>query len=207
MATRPVGAVGGPAAWAAWSVAGVSVAAAAFAVGLRPSSGIAWDAVLLPVLFCVPGALIAWQLPRHPVGWLMLAVGACFASNAVALQWLASARDPGAGAMSWWSDRGSAVVVPLTLLLVLLLPDGRLPSPRWRPVVVGTMTAQLTVVALWCLVPVLPAGWSPVVDALELMLVLPFLLGVAAVSSGSARPVTDRRWSASSQASWCSCCS
>ena len=182
MAPRPIGPVGVAAAWAAWSVAGLSVAAAAFAVGLRPDRGIPWDSVLFPVLFCIPGALIAWQLPRHPVGWLMLAVGACFAANAVSLQWLASGRDAGAGTMAWWSDRGSAAIVPLTLLLILLLPDGRLPSPRWRLLVVAIMTAQLAVVALWCLVPVLPAGWRPVVDALELMLVVPFLLGVAAVA-------------------------
>ncbi len=182
MAPRPIGPVGAAAAWAAWSVAGLSVAAAAFAVGLRPDRGIPWDSVLFPVLFCIPGALIAWQLPRHPVGWLMLAVGACFAANAVSLQWLASGRDAGAGTMAWWSDRGSAAIVPLTLLLILLLPDGRLPSPRWRLLVVAIMTAQLAVVALWCLVPVLPAGWRPVVDALELMLVVPFLLGVAAVA-------------------------
>ena len=83
--------------------------------------------------------------------------------------------------MGWWSDRGSAVVVPVTLLLILLIPDGRLPSARWRPVVIVVMSAQLVVVALWCLVPVLPVGWASAIEALELMLVLPFLLGIAAV--------------------------
>lgn len=136
---------------------------------------IQWDAVLFPFLFGIPGALIARQLPRHPVGWLMLAVGACFAGNAAAIL------GDGAAPMAWWRDRGSAVVVPLTLLLVLLLPDGRLPAPRWRPLAIAVMAAQLAVVTLWCLVPLLPASWAPVADSLEPVLVLPFLLGIAAV--------------------------
>ena len=148
---------------------------------MTPGVDVPWDALLFPVAFVVPGALIATQLPRHPVGWLMLAVGACFAANAVALGWLASDRTAGSGAMEWWSDRGSAVVVPMTLLLILLIPDGRLPSARWRPVVIAVMSAQLVVIALWCLVPVLPDGWVSALEALELMLILPFLLGVAAV--------------------------
>ena len=144
-----------------------------------PGVDVPWDAVLFPVLFGLPGVLIARQLPRHPVGWLMLAIAACFAANAVSLLLIDSGRD--SGAIAWWSDRGSAIVVPLTLLLVLLLPDGRLPSPRWRPVVFLTMAVQLVVVLLWCLVPVLPDSWDAVVDRLELLLVLPFLLGIAAV--------------------------
>ena len=121
---------------------------------------IPWDAVLYPVLFGVPGAMIARQLPRHPVGWLMLAIGGCFAVNAVSLLLIESGREN--RALTWWSERGSAIVVPLTLLLVLLLPDGRLPSPRWRPVVVGVVAAQLAVVVIWCLVPVLPESWGEV---------------------------------------------
>lgn len=188
------------AALAAWSTAGLSAAAAAFAVGLHPGAEIPWDAVIFPVLFGVPGALIARQLPRHPVGWLMVFVAACFAGNAVALQWLASGRESGAAWMGWWAERGGAVLVPATLLLLLLLPDGRLPSSRWRPIVRGVVAVQLLVVTLWSLLPgsleppgapaqralesplgVLPEGWRAVVEPLELVLILPFLLGIAAV--------------------------
>ncbi len=191
---------GRPAACAAWSIAGLSTATAVFAVGLHPAAEIPLDAVTYPVLFGVPGAVIASQLPRHPVGWLMLFIGGCFAGNALGLQWLASGREGGAAWMSWWPERGSALVVPATLLLLLLLPDGRLPSPRWRPVVGCVVAAQLLVVTLWCLLPgqltptdapagralenplgVLPEGWRDVVEGLEILLILPFLLGIAAV--------------------------
>ena len=165
------------------------------------------DAILYAALFGVPGALIASQLPRHPVGWLMLAVGACFAGNAVALQWLASGREHGADTMSWWSDRGSAVVVPLTLLLVLLLPDGRLPSRRWRPVVVAVMGAQLTVVALWCLVPVLPVSWRPLSTASSRCSSCPSCSASPPSSSGCGRRATARPSSASWPGCWSSCCS
>lgn len=148
---------------------------------MTPGVDVPWDALLYPVAFGVPGALIAAQLPRHPVGWLMVAVGACFAANALSLAWLASDQAAGEQVTAWWSERGSAVVVPLTLLLVLLIPDGRLPSARWRPVVLAVVAAQAVVIALWCLVPLLSSSWTSVVEALEPLLVLPFLLGVVAV--------------------------
>ena len=53
-------------------------------------AAIPWDAEIYPLLFAVAGVMVAVGLPRHPVGWLMLFVGACFAVNAAALQWLAA---------------------------------------------------------------------------------------------------------------------
>jgi two-component system, NarL family, sensor kinase len=178
----------------AWSIPALSSAAVVLAVGIAPG------AQIYPVLFGGLGALIAMKLPHHPVGWLMLFVGACFAANALALQWAASGRVSGAVWGSWWAERGSAVIVPATLLFLLLLPDGRLPSPRWRPIVIGVVAAQLLVVTLWCrmsgaMVPagepgqgalqnplgVLPEGWRPVLDPLELVLIVPFLLVLPAV--------------------------
>ena len=135
-------------------------------------------------MFGVPGALIAFRRPRNPVGWLMLAVGACFAveRRLAAVAVLASGPGSWRGEVSWWSERGSAIVVPVTLMLVLLLPDGRLPSPRWRPVVVGhgerpaRRSSRCGAWARSC-----RQGGRPHVDPLELMLILPFLLGIAAV--------------------------
>src|SRR5690242_3233901 len=111
---------------------------------------IAWDAEIHPLLFAVAGVLVAASTPRRPIGWLMLFVGGCFALNAAALQLLAAGTTTGAQWLAWWSERGSAVLVPATLLLVLLLPDGRLPSRAWRPLVRTLVAVQLAVIAIGC---------------------------------------------------------
>jgi DNA-binding CsgD family transcriptional regulator len=176
-------------------------------------AAIPWDAELYPLLFAIAGVLIATRLPRHPVGWLMLFVGGCFAVNAAALQVLAAGND--AEGLAWWAERGSAVLVPAMLLLVLLLPDGRLPSAAWRPVVGLVVGAQLVVITVGSLVAgpvatvdpapagiagldnpvgVLPASWSGVIDAvIGPLLILPFLLGIAAVVQRFRRPAGDER--------------
>jgi DNA-binding CsgD family transcriptional regulator len=174
---------------------------------------IPWDAEIYPLLFAVAGVLIAVSLPRHPVGWLMLFVGACFAVNAAALQWLAAGNTSAAPGLAWWTERGSAALVPATLLLVLLVPDGRLPSDAWRPVVSLLVGLQLVAILVGSLVAgpvatsdppapgtahldnpfgVLPESWSGVIDVvIGPLLILPFLLGVAAVVQRFRRPAGD----------------
>jgi DNA-binding CsgD family transcriptional regulator len=177
-------------------------------------AAIPWDAEIYPLLFAVAGMLIAVTLPRNPVGWLMLFVGACFAVNAAALQWLAAGNNSGAAGLAWWTERGSAALVPATLMLVLLLPDGRLPSDVWRPVVGVVVSLQLVVIAVGSLVRgpvatddppagtahldnplgVLPESWSDVIDVvIGPLLILPFLLGVPAVVQRLRRPAGDQR--------------
>jgi DNA-binding CsgD family transcriptional regulator len=135
--------------------------------------------------------------------------------NAAALQWLATGQAPAAAWLAWWAERASAVVVPATLALVLLLPDGRLPSARWRPVLGVTVGVQLAVVAVGSLVAgpvaisepppagtaglanpvgVLPENWFGAVEVLiGPLLILPFLLGVVAVVERLRRPAGDER--------------
>jgi hypothetical protein len=88
--------------------------------------------------FAVVGGLISRRHPRHPVGWLLGAIGALFAlvvacSNGS--RWaLTSGRLP-TGIGEWLDVGSNAWVVALGLLgtqLPLRLPDGHLPSPRWR---------------------------------------------------------------------------
>ena len=85
------------------------------------------------------GGLIARRVPGNAIGWLLslagLTVTMAMLTEQYALYGLAT--NPGAvpaakvaGVLS-----GAAVEVTVVLLavLVLLFPDGRLPSPRWRP--------------------------------------------------------------------------
>jgi len=149
-----------------------------------------WKLVLVAVALGAPGALCAALHPRNPVGWLFLGVGLLFATMGLATQ-LVDAGHGGAWA-SWVADRFGAVVVPLTFLALLLLPDGHLPSRRWRPVAVAVPTTQLLVVGLWSTVAgptgepnplgVLPASWAGSIGTLgDWVLQAPLLLVLAAV--------------------------
>ncbi|HYO39763.1 MAG TPA: hypothetical protein VER39_08910 [Nocardioidaceae bacterium] len=92
-----------------------------------------------PVLaFAVVGGLISHRRRGHPVGWLLAVIGALFAlvvacSNGS--RWaLTSGRVP-TDVGEWVSVGANAWVVALGLLgtqLPLRLPDGHLPSRRWR---------------------------------------------------------------------------
>lgn len=149
-----------------------------------------WKLVLFAVALGLPGALGATLHPYNAAAWLLLAVGLVFGLLGVAAQWLdAGHASPWA---TWLVDRSGAIVVPLTLLAILLLPDGRLPSPRWRPVTAVVIAAQLVVIFGWSTVSatsgvpnpvgVLPAGWADPIDAAgSWVLQLPFLLAIAAV--------------------------
>jgi signal transduction histidine kinase len=90
------------------------------------------------------GALIASRRPRHPIGWLMLAIGLASATGGVfdesARQFYAPRPELGA-ALFMVGDILSRLVLLLIGLLLLLFPDGRLPSKRWRGVVIAGATA------------------------------------------------------------------
>jgi hypothetical protein len=84
------------------------------------------------------GALLASRRPRHPVGWLLLALGLPVALSGVATGYAnygLKAR-PGALPAADWAAlyHGVSVLIALAALqfVLLLTPTGSLPSPRWR---------------------------------------------------------------------------
>jgi len=98
--------------------------------------------VYLPFLaFPLVGALVASRRPHNPIGWLCLAVGICWMlaimSGSYAMYGLQVANP---GTVPFPAAMGSVgeELAPATggligTYLLLLFPDGRLPSSRWRP--------------------------------------------------------------------------
>jgi hypothetical protein len=129
----------------AWSLAGGCVALVVGSLALllvvshaAEVSGYYYEDAAVAVAFALLGAVVAAHRPANPIGWLFLAIGLSGALGVVSNEYVnyALVVDPGAlpggpiaawlSAWTWWPAYG---LVPLVLLV---FPDGRLPSPRWR---------------------------------------------------------------------------
>jgi hypothetical protein len=122
-----------------------SVPVAAGFFGIRGFDGV------FAVCFGGVGALLTWRHPGHPVSWILAAAGLVSALNFAAIEYgLAGSAGrrhlPAAGYAGWvqlwiWVP----LIALITVYLFLLFPDGRLPSPRWRPV--GWLGGAFAVIA------------------------------------------------------------
>ncbi|HVA07103.1 MAG TPA: sensor histidine kinase [Acidimicrobiales bacterium] len=99
--------------------------------------------VVLPFTMAAVGVVIVAHVPRNPVGWLFLAlscvVGVEALSGALAFRALLLHQSPHlVGVWAEWVINwlgGLLFPAGLVAVLMMLIPTGRLPSPRWHPVV------------------------------------------------------------------------
>jgi DNA-binding CsgD family transcriptional regulator len=127
------------------------------------------------------GGYVLHQRPGHRQGRLFLATGV---AEAVLFLGRQVGHAPGGPGSAWWGWLGVwpvAVVLGLTTLAVLCFPDGRLPSPRWRPVA-GLVVAVAVVCA------VLSALWPVEYSSVDVLTAHPV--------ADAAPPVVQAVWSA-----------
>jgi hypothetical protein len=128
-------------AWVLWA-ATVSLAGGTLVLGLANRPGVPFfdfPFVIICLTFATLGALISYRRPGNVMGWLFLAAGVLCGAQTFFGQYakvaLAQAGPtlPG-GALAAWVAMLAQNSFPVSILiLVLLFPDGRLPSRRWRP--------------------------------------------------------------------------
>jgi hypothetical protein len=149
---------GGRPAWPSWWPAGLAwtlwalAIPAGFAVVVwldqllrqagRPDLGLLtpnqYAYVLTLVSAATVGAVLASRRPRHPVGWLLLALGLSVVAAGVAQGYAGYGLQvrpgslPGARWVALYSDAPGIIWPALVGFILLLTPTGSLPSPRWR---------------------------------------------------------------------------
>jgi signal transduction histidine kinase len=143
------------AAWLAWSLWAVCVALIGLALsldfltddaplppppGARLGPGFAVLAGVLSLAFPTVGALIASRLPTNPIGWIFCGMGLLYAAQRFTTAYadytlVENLALPGGEYVAWFSTLVGFANPTLGVFLMLLFPDGRLPSRRWRIVV------------------------------------------------------------------------
>ena len=108
---------------------------------------------ILSLAYPIVGALIASRLPTNPIGWILCGVGVLYTGQRFTIAYadyalLENHAFPGGEVMAWISQMAQfSGIVLAGVFLMLLFPDGRLLSRRWRIVAwMAVLGAVLTTV-------------------------------------------------------------
>ncbi len=128
--------VAGGVAWTLWLVT--------IAVTLSLTSALLSDDGLAVVIaytvfvlaFATVGALVASRRPRNPLGWILLGAGLSYVLGGTSVRVVEDGGTGGWETLIAWVGTWIWIVgvAPVATFGLLLFPDGRLPSLRWRPV-------------------------------------------------------------------------
>jgi len=195
----------------ATAVAGVAVVVLAIRVPTLlaedpSSSAAAVLFVLGMVVLASTGALVVRERPRAVMAWLMVGAGLAGVLGRLVLALAVVAHDRGhvlAPGLGWVTNWAWIPAVLLALLLLLRLPDGRLPGGRWRAVQAAVLLWGAAAVVVTATVPgplgaeqlapqQNPLGFSAAADQLDAALTILFLVQPAILLAAVAGPLT--RW-------------
>jgi hypothetical protein len=121
--------------WAIWvGIVAVGVATSPSALGDGVGPYLAYTVFVLA--FSTVGALVAARRPRNPIGWLLLGAGLSYVVGGISVSYAGSDSPGGWATLAAWVGTWVwiAGIGPIGTFGLLLFPDGRLPSRRWRPV-------------------------------------------------------------------------
>ena len=134
----------------AWGLWFAFVVVVAVSLALLTTSNPEDDEGLMVLLigYATVGAMIASRQSRNPVGWLLLAIAIAFALQGFGEIYVSLSAAPGREWVGWFAGWSWYVWITLTgVFLPLVFPDGRVLSPRWRPVAwLGVSALALSVV-------------------------------------------------------------
>jgi hypothetical protein len=156
------------------------------------------------------GLLIVIRRPRNPIGWIYLVVSLSFALGEFAGAYTTRAQAstpplPGAVWAAWIVDPTWNATVPIgAILLLLLFPTGRPPSPRWHPIIWVATTATVVVTVASAMLPAAlqksyptarnPTGMEAASSLLESIVAVSYLLlAICFVASSVSLVVRWRR--------------
>src|ERR1700722_697792 len=92
------------------------------------------------LLYAGTGRVLTARVPGSAIGWLLALIGVLLAGEMLTEQYAvyglvtAPGSLPAVNVIGWCSVMFTALAIFAVLYLLLLFPDGRLPSPRWRSV-------------------------------------------------------------------------
>jgi signal transduction histidine kinase len=128
-------------------------------------------AIVVPIGLGVVGALVASRRPHNATGWLFLVAALVTALGGATDQYARfglithPGAVPGAVWALWFNSWSLPLVFPTgaVAMLLLLLPDGHLPSRRWRPVVAVAVFFAVAFIFLGVFAPgpmIISAAWT-----------------------------------------------
>lgn len=132
----------------AGSLLGLYVGCLLATVGL-----VIWDSatvsqllLIITIGYAVVGALVATREPGNAIGWLLLVAAVSLGLQEIGTASVVATEGPGEPVAAWLAVQSVWLYVGI-VLLPLLYPTGRLPTPRWRSVlwlgVAGLVIAHL----------------------------------------------------------------